>query len=84
MTTERTHHGRVVTFDHMRYIPVKEGFKVYYMSDDYDSLSEVTLPAFAVDAWEEFIDSINGKIPSESEVEMFLQHTFLKQKNEEE
>lgn len=75
------HLGRAITFDHCRYIPVKDGFKVYYLVQDNmlgSILDEVTIPAFAVDAWEDFITSINGKIPTEKEVEEFLHNTFLK------
>jgi hypothetical protein len=81
----KVHLERTITFDHCRFIPVKDGFKIYYLG--YGSvlgtlLDEVTIPEFAVDAWEHFITSINDKIPTEKEVEDFLHNTFLKKNDE--
>jgi len=78
---EKTHLGRAITFDHCRFIPVNDGFKIYYISEDNmlgSILDEITIPPFAIDSWVKYLSMINNKIPTEKEVESYLHNTFLK------
>ena len=56
---------------HMRYIKVPTGYQIYYIDDEFE-LDTITLPEYLLERWDNFINSINDRIPFLLEVEEFL------------
>ena len=55
-----------------RYLPADDGYQIYFI-DEENELEDFIIPEYLLGKWNEFIDSINDRIPYYYEVTQFLE-----------